>query len=503
MKKSLCLISFCFGAIISVGAYAAGGDWVWYNLDANNKLIVRPETARRGNRKIPNGNCLEMMCEHGCVENNAYEGWCCPNAGNTGDSCTVTEGIDADACCQLGVCNEGKCGCEKGYVANPEGTGCIKLTCSAYNGTGIANSTTYTGDIAGKANDGETDCKCPTSKPFWNGTKCGCPAHSSTTVTTQQIGTTACYCKAGYVANGTGCTALTCSAYSGTGIANSTTYTGDIAGKANDGVTDCKCPTITLYWNVKKKKCFGCPEEEIPYDYNNEKCCNPDNIYKDGNVKKCCSGTVSKGHCCPSGKVWNGTSCSDPVCLIVTEKSECDKNATATTDATKCCGKDASGKQLSCVGPYTGVDKNKGHCCLGGAFYIKNGKGKCCPGKVVGGNCIVNLGCSSICSNCKKMNGACWATKGNYSTYIPAGATVTVTATGRHTHGKGCHRTCDESSITVRFNDVKKTYGKSNKWSFSEFTKDGSYLTITLNDGTKHHDGALDICASYVISGDH
>ena len=64
-----------------------------------------------------------------------------------------------------------------------------------------------------------------------------------------QIGTTGCYCNAGYVPNGAGCVALSCSAYSGTGIADATTYTGAVAGKANDGVTDCRCPATTPVWN--------------------------------------------------------------------------------------------------------------------------------------------------------------------------------------------------------------------------------------------------------------
>ena len=52
-----------------------------------------------------------------------------------------------------------------------------------------------------------------------------------------------------YCANNTGrcvqgeCVAISCAAYSGAGIADSETYNGDLAGLANDDITECRCQT--------------------------------------------------------------------------------------------------------------------------------------------------------------------------------------------------------------------------------------------------------------------
>ena len=93
---------------LSVASHAADGNWVWYKFDENNKLNVRPQSAEGGDRKVPKGDCWEMMCQYGCVENEEGPGKCCPNVGNTGDSCTVAEGMDVAVCCSKNN-NNGNC----------------------------------------------------------------------------------------------------------------------------------------------------------------------------------------------------------------------------------------------------------------------------------------------------------------------------------------------------------------------------------------------------------
>ena len=92
MNKILSSISFFCLIGISTIVYA---EWV--------KFTGKYEPGKA----IPNGDCLEMMCEHGCVENDSYEGWCC-SAGNMGDKCY------GGLCCKEGLfCSsftgEGRC----------------------------------------------------------------------------------------------------------------------------------------------------------------------------------------------------------------------------------------------------------------------------------------------------------------------------------------------------------------------------------------------------------
>ena len=68
MKNKL-LISFSAIALIGLSTVAYGG-WSWFSKDADPSKS-RPSGA------VPKGDCLEMMCEHGCVEKDGtYEGFC-------------------------------------------------------------------------------------------------------------------------------------------------------------------------------------------------------------------------------------------------------------------------------------------------------------------------------------------------------------------------------------------------------------------------------------------
>ncbi len=107
---------------------------------------------------IPNGDCMEMICEHGCVEEDgSFIGHCCPSSGAEGESCN-TDGISVDACCQDGMA------CENGV--------CKKKTCQV-------GSTTYNdGENVGECGvcrEGEVvdrnltapDCKGPCNTSTW------------------------------------------------------------------------------------------------------------------------------------------------------------------------------------------------------------------------------------------------------------------------------------------------------------------------------------------------
>ncbi len=57
-----------------------------------------------GGGTIPKGDCLEMFCEYGCMEDDSGNGQCCPSDGSKGSNCNLNE------CCQEGlVCQNGKC----------------------------------------------------------------------------------------------------------------------------------------------------------------------------------------------------------------------------------------------------------------------------------------------------------------------------------------------------------------------------------------------------------
>ncbi len=119
MKKHL-FIHLSFMGLMGLSTIAYGGSvWTKYG----------PEF--KSGDPIPNGDCLEMMCQYGCVEDeNGLNGTCCPNDGTNGSACTI------GACCQSGSCINGKCGCEKdtdcegeAYCDETSKT-CIKSECA-------------------------------------------------------------------------------------------------------------------------------------------------------------------------------------------------------------------------------------------------------------------------------------------------------------------------------------------------------------------------------------
>ena len=101
--SSKLFISLSTVALLGVSTVAYGG-WMWYNFDSNKKPISRPIEG-----KGPESDCLEMICEHGCVEKDSDFGYCCPSAGAIGDSCRVASGEDVGVCCQSGRCEDGEC----------------------------------------------------------------------------------------------------------------------------------------------------------------------------------------------------------------------------------------------------------------------------------------------------------------------------------------------------------------------------------------------------------
>ncbi len=135
-----------------------------------------------------------------------------------------------------------------------------------------------------------------------------------------------CVCDSGKFWNGSQCEAISCSAYSGT----STSNTGGVAGKANDGQTDCKCPSGATWDSTNGciKQCTpSCSESQCKIcDTSNGTCVDDGNVKgKTGNGStcsyncQCSSGNCTSEHCCPSGQEWDGDLCvsaSAPTCLV-------------------------------------------------------------------------------------------------------------------------------------------------------------------------------------------
>ena len=116
MKKHL-FLHLSFMGLMGLSTIAYGGSTPNYT-----KYVT-------GDGKIPHGDCLEMMCQYGCVEddtNGKYVGYCCPSLGAFGQSCS-SNSVSLDICCQLGLsCIGNKCVCPSGTEWN--GTKCVKCT---------------------------------------------------------------------------------------------------------------------------------------------------------------------------------------------------------------------------------------------------------------------------------------------------------------------------------------------------------------------------------------
>ena len=79
---------------------------------------------------VPQGDCLEMMCDYGCVEDQGtFIGHCCPSAGSNNQACNPG-GVNIGECCQQDkglVCSAGgSCACTEGTEWN--GTQCVKCS---------------------------------------------------------------------------------------------------------------------------------------------------------------------------------------------------------------------------------------------------------------------------------------------------------------------------------------------------------------------------------------
>ncbi len=135
IMKTKLLMTLSLTGLLGMSAISHAG---WIKYDGATYNVGDP---------IPNGDCLEMICEHGCVEEDgSFIGYCCPSDGANGHNCRVNNEF-VGACCQSGLCINGYC---------------EAISCSAYSGT----STSNTGGVAGKANDGITDCKCPSGQTW-------------------------------------------------------------------------------------------------------------------------------------------------------------------------------------------------------------------------------------------------------------------------------------------------------------------------------------------------
>lgn len=135
--------------------------------------------------QAPRGDCLEMICQYGCVENDEGEGHCC-SEGTFGSLCDTEEGGCA---CQSGLSckSDKKCGCPEGFTRRcpkPEGSVCFPSDwiCSdgCYNNTDCLN---------------DYYCSCSgTSCPASGGRCQPCPegTHRSATSATECVACTNC-----------------------------------------------------------------------------------------------------------------------------------------------------------------------------------------------------------------------------------------------------------------------------------------------------------------------
>ncbi len=194
-----------------------------------------------GDGKIPNGDCLEMMCQYGCVENDKGVGKCCSSAGKAWASCEV------GLCCKSGICDNGKCGCETSADCLDLHTYCSNGKCVPCNqaGTGV------------RPNKNAEHCGCPDGFAQ----KCGsvyttmnCVNGASWTCVPGCFDHTDCptdeYCS---------CNGANCPASGGT-CYNCPEGTH----RAQDSVSECVPCSVCEQWDEKERKCVpSCGENAM------------------------------------------------------------------------------------------------------------------------------------------------------------------------------------------------------------------------------------------------
>ncbi len=152
----------------------------------------------------------------------------------------------------------------------------------------------------------------------------------------------------------------------------------------------------------------------------------------------------------------------------------------------------------------TGEQAVDNKCCKAEQIYTVNGVKKCCSGNIKSGYCMekVSLGCTRICSKCRKKEDHCNNVKGPVSWSIPANVTVEVSLKPSMTHGSDtCHgdgAAYDETVVYVNFNGETKTYPKNSYPAiFTASTTSKTSLIVTHEDHTKDDDGAVLTCVNY------
>ena len=221
--------------------------------------------------KGPESDCLEMICEHGCVEKDNDFGYCCPSAGEIGDSCKVN-GEDVDLCCGDGkVCKNGKCESK-----------CLDGSKASETKPEVCCLSNYVYDvISGYSVDAVA---------------CGCPAGSEVSKTKPEI-----CCLDNYVYDDSGYSvdAMACGCPGGR-----QKYTEDgeekccsedyLLPKHGESCnTSCGCfyeSSTGLRCSAETNTCV-CPD--TVWDSLNNKCCDLEKFYIENGQKKCCDGSLN------------------------------------------------------------------------------------------------------------------------------------------------------------------------------------------------------------------
>lgn len=173
-----------------------------------------------GDGKIPQGDCLEMMCQYGCAEEEGtFIGHCCPSAGSINQVCK-SDGVSINECCQQDkglVCSNDKCACPADKPIWNGSQCCFDVGCGCNVakvngccpgvvdvGCGCGVPANYTGGAGAYCtihaccdpqyycvenkcvricpidqtwDAANQKCVCPSEKPMWNGQNCvPCPS---------------------------------------------------------------------------------------------------------------------------------------------------------------------------------------------------------------------------------------------------------------------------------------------------------------------------------------
>ena len=253
--QSKLFLSLSVVALLGVSTVVYG-EWIRYKGDGTDA-------------RIPKGDCLEMMCNHGCVEDsdNSYVGLCCDTDGKNGDSCKAGD-KNVAACCQSGECDQdGKC------VGEPK-TLCLRNEepYDTAEGTKCCNTAIST---LVETDTGAKEC-CPGKGAVWDAIQKKCKEEEK-------------ICDKGAKAY--------TNVEGGQSCCSSDKVLVDVSDKKIDGKQVQKCCDKSKPHYSPKKGCVGCTSKDAP------SFCG---LQKDGTARCCAKSCNFKGNACCKGKKLTG-----------------------------------------------------------------------------------------------------------------------------------------------------------------------------------------------------